>query len=93
MKSGEAERTDAIVEWFDGLFLAGNFEEGRALLRQIDPRKIDPKTTSAILMVTRAAKVELAEERVDFVERARAALSATWRLSPEAVDSILRRNA
>lgn len=85
--------TDALVEHLDGLFLAGDIEAARRLLTRLDPQRLPPKVLSGVLMVTKAAKAALGEERTIFFERARAALSETWGLSPEQVASICRRHA
>ncbi len=90
----EIAATDALIEHLDGLFLAGEFEVARRLLVRLDPQRLPPKVLSGVLMVTKAAKAALGEERTAFFERARAALlEETWRLSPEQVEAICRRHA
>lgn len=89
----EIAATDALIEHLDGLFLAGEFEVARRLLVRLDPRRLPPKMLSGVLMVSKAAKTALGEERTAFFERARAALSETWRLSSEQVEAICRRHA
>jgi hypothetical protein len=85
--------TEALIEHLDSLFLAGEIEMARRLLARIDPERLPPKVLSGVLMVTRAAKAALGEERTTFFERVRTALSETWGLSLEQVASICRRHA
>jgi len=84
---------DALIEHLDGLFLAGDFDVARRLLVWLDPQQLPPKVLSGVLMVSRAAKAELGDERTAFFERVRAALEETWGLSPEQVEAICRRHA
>jgi hypothetical protein len=89
----EIEAGDALIEHLDDLFLAGEFDVARRMLARLDPRRLPPKVLSGVLMVTKAAKAELGDDRIAFVERARAALSDTWRLRPEQVEAICQRHA
>jgi hypothetical protein len=65
--------TDTLIEHLNGLFLAGEIEMARRLLARIDPERLPPKVLSSVLMVTKAAKAALGEERTKFFER------WTWR--------------
>jgi len=87
----EMEATDLLVEYFDDLFLAGEFEIARRALVVLNPQQLPPKVLTGVLMVTRHARDELGAARVDFCERVRSALAETWRLPPEAVDAVVRR--
>lgn len=83
---------DALVEHFDDLFLAGEFDAARRLLVRLDPERLPPKVLSSVLMVSKHAKTELGEARTEFFERARSALSQKWQLAPERVEAICRRH-
>lgn len=89
----EIAATDALIKHFDDLFLAGDFDVARRLLARLDPQRLPPKVLSGVLMVSRAAKAALGEERTAFFERVRAALSETWKLRPDQVEAICRRHA
>ncbi len=89
----EIAATDMVIEHFDGLFVVGEFDVACRLLGRLDPQRLPPKVLSGVLMVSRAAKAALGEVRTAFLERARAALSETWRLRPEQVEAICRRHA
>lgn len=92
-RGSEIAAGDALVEHFDDLFLAGEFDVARRLLARIDPRQLPPKVLSGLLMVSKHAKEALGDERIAFFERAREALAATWGLPSERVEAICRRHA
>ncbi|WP_437726953.1 helix-turn-helix domain-containing protein [Sorangium sp. So ce861] len=89
----EIEAGHVLIEHLDDLFLAGEFPVAGRMLSMLDPRRLSPKVLSAVLMETKHAKDELGHARVEFFERARAALLETWDLRPEQVESICRRHA
>jgi len=89
----EIEAGHVLIEHFDDLFLAGEFSIAGRMLSMLDTRRLPPKVLSAVLMVSKHAKDDLGHARVEFFERVRAALSETWGLRPEQVESICRRHA
>jgi SOS-response transcriptional repressor LexA len=89
----EVEAGHVLIEHLDDLFLAGEFAIAGRMLSMLDPRRLPPKVLSAVLMVSKHAKDDLGHARVEFFERVRAALSETWGLRPEQVESICRRHA
>lgn len=89
----EIEAIDLLVEHFDDLFLAGEFGAARHALSKLDPQILVPKVLTGVLMVTAHARNELGEARTEFLGRVQAALKEKWNLSPEEIDSVLRRLA
>lgn len=87
----EIEAVDVLVECFDDLFLAREFEAARRALARLDPQKLPPKVLTGVLMVTAHAREELGCARSEFFARVQSALTETWRLDPEAIDAVVRR--
>lgn len=83
---------DALVEHFDDLLLAGEFDVARRFLARLDPTLLPPKVLSGLLMISKAAKDVLGDDRIAFFDRARVALHETWQLRPEQVEAICRRH-
>jgi len=84
---------DILVDYFDGLFAAGDFEGARLALAELDPHILPPKVITAVLMVTAPAREKLGGARDDFFSRARAALAETWKFKPEALAAVEARFA
>lgn len=89
----DIEAVNLLVEHFDDLFHAGEFEAAGSVLTQLAPQRFPPEVLTGVLMVTRHARDELGQARVDFFARVESALADTWRLSPEVIAAIARRLA
>ncbi len=89
----EIEAGHLLVEHFDRLFLAGDFDAARCTLTQIDPQQFPPKVLSAVMMVTAHARDELGDARLALLACIRPALSEKWQLAPDLIESIFRRLA
>lgn len=87
----ELDAVDLLVEHFDELFLAGEFEAARRMFPRLDPQKLTPKVLTGVLMVSAHAREELGEARVEFFARAQSALAEKWKLSSETIQSVVRR--
>lgn len=92
-RNREIEAVDLLVEHFDDLFLAGEFEAARRALARLDPHKLTPKVLTGVLMVSAHARDELGGARVEFFNRVQSALAETWRLPPESIEAVVRRLA
>jgi transcriptional regulator with XRE-family HTH domain len=91
LRRRETEAVDLLVEHFDTLFLAGEFEAARRALARLDPERLPPKVLTAVLMVSAHARDKLGDARVEFFTRVQSALAERWRLPPEAIDAVARR--
>jgi transcriptional regulator with XRE-family HTH domain/Zn-dependent peptidase ImmA (M78 family) len=87
----ETDAVDLLVDHFDDLFLAGEFDAAGRALNKLDPQRLPPKVLTGVLMVSAHAREQLGDARVQFFARVRSALAETWGLGPEAIDAIARR--
>jgi transcriptional regulator with XRE-family HTH domain/uncharacterized protein (DUF2267 family) len=87
----ELEAAHLLVEHFDDLFHAGEFAAARSALARLDPHRFPRRVLTGVLMVTRHAREQLGNARVDFLARVQSALADTWRISSEDIAEIVGR--
>ncbi len=93
LKSGRPlDAVDRIVDLFDDLLHASEFERTKRLFAQIDPRGWPPQVLTGVL-TTRPAREVLGDARHSFMERASDALREVWSFTPEQVAGVRMRLA
>jgi Zn-dependent peptidase ImmA (M78 family) len=85
------DAVDMLVECFDDLFTAGEFEVACDTLVQLDPRRLPPKVLTGVLMVSAHARDELGATREEFFARVMVALAETWQLDTDQLRAVERR--